>query len=726
MTRHYAHSHPDKAHEGWHLLEKHLKKTGDIACKFAAKLGYGEWAYVAGLWHDIGKYSDAFQNRLEGSAKRVDHATAGAKVAIENLDNQLGPLMAYAIAGHHTGLPDGLSDSDSCLRTRLKQTITDYSACPKNILCYKHNINSSPLVAFDKKNNERCAFQLHFFIRFLFSCLVDADYLDTEAFMDVQRSFDRGGYPSISEMKIKLNKKLAEFEPDSEINKYRRKILDWCLDAADKPSGLFSLTVPTGGGKTLSSLAFALKHAERHAMNRVIYVIPYTSIIEQNAGIFRNIFGNEALLEHHSNFEPDEDDSKSKFSAENWDAPLIVTTNVQFFESLFHNRSSRCRKLHNIANSVIILDEAQMLPVKLLKPCMEALRELVKNYNSTVVLCTATQPALAKTEEFSAGLEDVSEIVHDPIGLHDKFMRVQVSFLSEDHEKTLDAELSKKLLEHEQVLCVVNTRKHAKKLNDLVKDKNGLYHLSALMCPAHRSEVIKQIKESLNMNKKCRVISTQLIEAGVDIDFPVVFRSLAGIDSIAQAAGRCNREGKLKGKGKVYVFYPEDGLPIGYLRQCADTAKGIMRRHSDLLSNRAVSEYFKNLYWKNEDKLDEKGILSRLSRGVRKLNFPFKKIATDFKIIENNMEPIIIPYNDEAQSIIEKLRYAEFPRSLARKAQRYSVQVYPQVLAKLTSAGAIDVINECYNVLINEDLYKENVGLDSDEPTFRDIENNIC
>jgi CRISPR-associated endonuclease/helicase Cas3 len=370
------------------------------------------------------------------------------------------------------------------------------------------------------------------------------------------------------------------------------------------------------------------------------------------------------------------------------------------------------------------LDEAQMLPVTLLKPCMEALRELTNSYKTTIVLCTATQPALSRTEEFKNGLENVREIIPNPRELYDEFKRVQISCLSKKKEKTMDAKLVKKILEHKQVLCVVNTRGHARKLYEQVEDKQGLYHLSGLMCPVHRSEVIQKIKLVLGNNEKCRVVSTQLIEAGVDIDFPVVFRSYAGIDSIAQSAGRCNREGKLQW-GQVYVFYPESGLPAGFLRQRAEEADAVIRKYDDLLSINAVNEYFLNLYWRNKDKLDKEKILERLSEGVYSVDFPFKEIADKFKIIDNAMESIIIPYNNEAKEIIKQLRYAEFTKNLARKAQRFCVQVYPNILAKLEGV-AVERIQNRYLVLTNSDLYRDDVGLAYENPTFREMENNIC
>jgi len=731
----FAHSLKDGPKKEWQKLEDHLINVAELAGQFAKSFGSSKWAYTVGLLHDIGKYSHEFQNMLiktadnntssETMTGHLDHSTAGAQTVNKLLIKNLGRLLAYAVAGHHSGLLDGKSNK-ACLDNRLKKkNLPDYSACPKSILKYSSDIKSLPFVPAIG-NNTRIAFQLHFFIRMIFSTLVDADFLDTESFMNKNKSLFRRGYPELSEMDDQLKTALEELSfkaPNNTINRYRKKILQQCLKAADDPPGLFSLTVPTGGGKTLSSLAFAIKHALGNKMQRIIYVIPYTSIIEQNASIFKNIFGEDTVLEHHSNMIINETDYKTQLAIENWDAPLIVTTNVQFFESLFQNKNSKCRKIHNITNSVIILDEAQMLPINLLKPCMEVLRELTNSYNATIVLCTATQPALLKNEEFEDGLENVNEIISNPGELYENFKRVNIEFISKEQKVTKDNELVKMIVDYKQVLCVVNTRKHARELYEKIEDKKGLYHLSGLMCPSHRLEVIKKIKEDLKNNKKCRVVSTQLIEAGVNIDFPVVFRSAAGIDSIVQSAGRCNREGKLS-NGTVFVFYPEKGLPVGFLRQSVEEANTILIKYDDILSIEAVNEYFRNLYWRNDSRLDEKGILEKIAEEVSSSSFPFREIAKQFKIIDDAMVSIIIPYNDEAKKIIKQLRYLEFTKKPAREAQRFCVQVYPQILAQLEGLS-VEKVQDNYLILTNEDLYRKDIGLDYSDPVFRNIENDI-
>jgi CRISPR-associated endonuclease/helicase Cas3 len=727
----YAHSLDGKPPSEWQPLEEHLKNVAEIARSFAEDFGAGNWGYVAGLWHDIGKYSDEFQKKLniqegtdahiEAKPGRVDHSTAGAQHASKSLGDK-GKLLAYAIAGHHAGLLDGKSN-DACLHDRLKKAVPDYYSCPEHILNSKSL--GEPPFDLNIHNPKRFGFQLSFFIRMNYSCLVDADFLDTEAFMEREKSSWRKGYPSLPELNNKLGSslnQLAKDAPQTAINKHRAAILKDCLNAAGNPQGLFSLTVPTGGGKTLSSLAFAMKHALKYNLKRIIYVIPYTSIIEQNAAVFRDIFGDDSVLEHHSNFEPDEEDHRSRLASENWDAPIIVTTNVQFFESLYRSRSSRCRKIHNIANSVVILDEAQMLPVPLLKPCLEVLRELSSAYRTSIVLCTATQPALSTTNTFVDGLEGVREIVSNPAKLYDEFKRVQIRKLS----AISDVELVNSLSKYKQVLCVVNTRGHARKIFEQILDEaEGCYHLSALMCPEHRSSILNNVRSALLDGRPCRVISTQLIEAGVDIDFPVVFRSAAGIDSIAQAAGRCNREGNLVEGGQVFVFFPEEGFPPGHFRQTAQTAEGVMRHHDNLLSQEAVTEYFRTLYWTKGDKLDEYRILDDLAEDAISGNFPFRLVDRKFKIIKDGTESIIIPWNREAEKIISGLRYSEHPALFARKAQRFTVEVYPKVLGRLEYSGSVERLHDQYCVLINMDIYRDDLGLCPEDPTFHEVESLI-
>lgn len=726
----YAHSLEGRPIKEWQRIETHLKNVAQMAARFAEPFDAAAWAYPAGLWHDLGKYDLPYQiyigaagdknNRIK-TPGRLDHSTAGARHAVSVSANG-GKLLAYLIAGHHAGLPDGLSDSAACLTRRLKKEIETPPDCPAALL--NQSIPEKPPFPLDMK---RLHFQISFFARMLYSCLVDADFLDTEAFMDTERSGWRKGYPDLAEMDRLLDQfleRLSSSAPDTPVNAHRKAILGNCVRAAGQNPGLFSLTVPTGGGKTFSSLSFALKHARKHGMERVIYVIPFTSIIEQNAAVFRDVLGEAAVLEHHSNFEAEDEDRRSRLAAENWDAPLVVTTNVQFFESLFHNRSSRCRKLHNIANSVIILDEAQMLPPTLLKPCIEALKELTENYRASIVLCTATQPALEKREDFAWGLENVREVIPDPPGLYGAFRRAEVSWLG----PLTDDELAEQLSKQHQVLCIVGTRKHAREVFEKVSGPSGRYHLTALMCPAHRTERLNTIRDALKRQEPCVVVSTSLVEAGVNIDFPVVYRAAAGLDSIAQAAGRCNREGKMAEPGKVFVFMPEPGLPPGDFRQNAETGEMVARQYEDLLSLDAIRDYFETLFWRKGDTdLDRYAILDMLKEGAGRGNFPFKTVAETFQLIRDQSVPVIIPYNQEAQGLIQGLRYTETPGWFARKLQRFTVQIPPRTLSNMEAAGSVEWVdrNRQFCVLINPDLYRDDVGLCPEDPWFHNVESLI-
>lgn len=553
----------------------------------------------------------------------------------------------------------------------------------------------------------------------IYSCLVDADFLDTEQFLDPERAKLRQDRPTLADLKQPLFFRLRQFCADSEINQKRARILQECIQAAPKAPGLFTLTVPTGGGKTLSSLAFAVRHGLMHGMERVIYVIPFTSIIEQNAGIFRSILGDEAVLEHHSMFEPKatsedkQDDSiqakRHRMACENWDAPLIVTTNVQFFESFFANRSSRCRKLHNIANSVIILDEAQMLPERYLRPCLETIRELAANYGCTIVLCTATQPALTKSSAFPFGLPEarVTEIMEDPQALHAAFKRVQLKTVG----PVSDTRIAEHILKRKQVLCIVNTRRHAHELFNGIRDLPGAFHLSARMCPAHRSEVLDRIRRSLKTDQPCRVVATQLVEAGVDLDFPAVFREMAGLDSIAQAAGRCNRNAEMK-SGEVFVFQPEDGRIPRLFRRAAGAADSVLRRFEDPFEPKAINEYFTQAYWLAGDELDKKEIMTDLESGVVQGDFPFRQVAKRFHLIESEMIPVIVPWDRRAEKLLKSLEYAEFPGSFLRGLQPYTVQIYSHEFAQLKTSGGIKMIQDTYAALVSlAPFYRPDVGL---------------
>ena len=752
----YAHSAPSLDESHWQLLSDHLQQVGKLASAKASHFGGGDWAEICGLLHDLGKYCEEFQKRLRGSQQRVDHSTWGARVVSEKYD-PFGYLLAYCIAGHHAGLADGLPDDYSqkvtCLRGRLRaKLLTELDEIWRDEI----QLPATPSVPSMTPQPNTGSFSISVLGRMLFSCLVDADFLDTEKFYNMIDGEPprEDKYPSLAELKDEFDRYLSlpQFQGRDGINKIRHQILTHSRNQARLERGLFSMNVPTGGGKTLSSVAFALDHAVQHNLRRIIVVIPFTSIIEQNARVLREAFGplgTEAVLEHHSTFDtsnlaPSNLDASQKlrYAAENWEAPIVVTTAVQFFESLFSNRPSRCRKLHNIANSVIILDEAQTLPSKLLRPCVAMIKELATNYRSSVVICTATQPALlAGKDGFQNGLENVREIAPAPDRLHEQLKRVIVEHVGDRS----DDELVNELLSERQVLCIVNNRRHARHLYEqMERGGEGTYHLSTLMCAEHRGVQLAKISDRLAQGKTCRLISTSLIEAGVDIDFPVVYRAEAGLDSIAQAAGRCNREGRQSvEKSAVRVFsVADDWKAPPELEQYASAFRTVLRRQtSDLLALDAIREYFTEVYWLKGNALDHHGLLSNLGADIK--GIPYEFLANKFQMIESNTIPVIVPYVDNesasgaigfddtpAGEAVRNLQYSEYVGGAARQLQRYLVQVPKHGLDALMAAGAVSPINEerfghQFLLLENWSLYDRHSGLSWDDPSFLKAEESV-
>ncbi|MCU7878688.1 MAG: CRISPR-associated helicase Cas3' [Candidatus Thiodiazotropha sp. (ex Lucinoma borealis)] len=730
----YAHTGSDPEKSDWQRLSDHLHRVSIQAAENARYFGAEHIAEMCGLLHDLGKYSDEFAKRLEGG-KRVDHATAGSKVAVEKWQ-QLGKLLAYVVAGHHVGLANGIDQGKgrATLKERMGRAIPELGEVWKEEITLPEQLN---FPTFNIAENQE-GFQCAFLVRMLYSCLVDADYLDTERFyLGLEgKQQQRGKCPLLKELRERLDNHLsglvakhAHCDPKS-INGLRGRILNHARSQAWLEPGLFSLTVPTGGGKTLTSMAFALDHAIAHQQRRVIYVIPFTSIIEQNAGVFRDLFkelGEDVVLEHHNTFDDagfdwrEETKDKLRLAMENWDAPVVVTTAVQFFESLFADRSSRCRKLHNISGSVIILDEAQMLPQKLLRPTMAAIDELARNYRCSVVLCTATQPALRCSDEFYNGFEKVREIAPDPQQLYSQLDRVTVRHVGIQ----TDEQLAEQLRSTKQILIIVNNRRHARSLYDHIGNGDGHFHLTTLMCAKHRKEKLKKIRQRLKDGTPCKVVSTSLIEAGVDVDFPLVMRAESGLDSIAQAAGRCNREGvNAKEVSEVLIFSSPDWKAPPELEQQAASMRTVLRNHEgDLLAPDAITTYFRDLFWRNEELLDAKKLLKLHRDHYKRFSFPFQTIASEYRIIESFMCPIIIPFDKEAEQWIERLYHAEFVGRIAKRLQPYLVQVPERVFLALKSAGVIaevgaDRFNGQFWELINSSLYDDEAGLNWDDPIY--------
>ncbi len=734
----YAHSIEGKPVDDWHRLEEHLKGTAELAASFAAEFGCGEWGRIAGLWHDLGKFSENFQKMLLASADahietqpgRVDHSTAGAIHAFKKFKIP-GRIFSYLIAGHHAGLPDWQTDTAG--RKSLVQRIQNiellkklpFSDIPPHII-----EQSLPKQKFITKEGHAL------WIRMLYSCLVDADFLDTEAFLEPEKTKNRKGFPSLNELlplfELYMTDKQAKAD-DTFVNKQRAEILRQCVAKSVHEPARFTLTVPTGGGKTLSSLAFALNHAVKpgHNKRRIIYVIPYTSIIEQTAEQFRDIF-KDAVVEHHSNVDVSDESretARSRLACENWDASIIVTTSVQFFDSLFANRSSRCRKLHNIVNSVVILDEVQLLPPEYLNPILHTMKELHQNYNVTFVLSTATQPAFGIHKSFDfhfEGLGDMVEIMENPLSLHESFKRVEVHVPSDLLTPCTWEDLASELTQHPSVLCIVNRRDDCRTLYELMPEKGEkTFHLSALMCGEHRSKVINQIKQRLKDKIPTRVVSTQLVEAGVDLDFPVVYRALAGLDSIAQAAGRCNREGLLE-RGCVVVFAPLSKIPAGYLRQAGEIGRRLLaEKTEDLLSPKKFEQFFKELYWLQGNNLDQHGILKDLAPDSE-LRFSFLSAAQKFRLIDDKeYAPVIVCY-EEGEKLIGLLKKKGPERWLMRKIQRYVVNLPRYVHTKLRNEGAI---MEAYPGIFVQEygaMYHNDLGFCADKSMIYEPDDLMC
>lgn len=686
----FAHSENDKG-EG-HLLIQHLNAVANVAGSLAEKFHSSAWGYLAGLLHDFGKCDPAFQDYLsrctanpDQKIKGPDHSSAGAVLAAQ----QYWEGLAFLLAGHHGGLPCPTNLKQRLGKKSNDPIIQDVLRQAEKILTLPERPPLPPL---------KSPTQAELFLRLLFSALVDADYLDTEAHFDSGRSQLR--YRSfdlavLAESFWKEHDKLSGHDQNP-VNLARHEIYQFCLAAAEYPPGIFRLTVPTGGGKTLSGMAFALRHALRYQKQRIIVAIPYTSIIDQTAQIYRRIFGEEAVLEHHSALaapEKEEDYLRyqwTRLAAENWDAPIVVTTTVQLFESLFSNRPAACRKLHNLAQGIIILDEVQTLPTGLLAPILEVVQQLVDHYGVTVVLSTATQPSLVDSgSPYLKGLRgEIREIVPDPAGYFQALKRVSYDCPGEAWSWE---RVAQEMAAEPQCLAVVNTKKDALAILDALDDSEVL-HLSTLLCMAHRRRVMEEIKKRLDSKNPvpCRVVATQVVEAGVDLDFPVVLRALGPLDRIVQAAGRCNREGRLS-QGRVIIFQPAEGqVPPGDYRTGHDIARAMLNRPGvDLHSPGIYENYFRQLYQAvNTDK-------HHINELRQRLDFP--EVAARFKLIEDDSVPLVVRYPKDDSPVDKLLGRLQAPgallggeaRLLVRRLQPYLVNVRRGPLARYQQAGLV-------------------------------------
>lgn len=737
----YAHSREaDPNPENWQELQSHLEGVANRAAGFSETFSSSEWGYLAGLWHDLGKYQKSFQAKLLGQQATVEHSGLGAAFAFRSYGESAIPL-AFAIMGHHAGLAN-LQTSGAGFPSPLQERLKDNErlldgtlpSIPPSLVNLP--IPDLPQWLANQKVDDHSSQAIfrrrtEFWTRFLFSALVDADRLDTEEFNDPASSARRGSFPSLGTLRQRLDAYidqkisfLTADERESPVNTARARFLAACrLNSQGRP-GFYSLTVPTGGGKTLSAMSFALRHAEHNSMRRVIVVIPYTSIIEQNAREYRNALGMENVVEHHSGVDPIEQESvhgeetarRLELACENWDAPVIVTTGVQFLETLFSNRPSRCRKLHNVARSVIVFDEVQILPPGFLISILDGLNDLVDDYQCSIVLATATPPALAKRDRFPCGLEGVSSIVGASGNTGEGLKRVDFTWPRESDQPLEWSELAEELAKHRHVLAVVHkrddARRLARELQRLVPHE-PVVHLSALMCAAHRLDVLARIRGLLRDGAHCRVVSTQLVEAGVDLDFPVVYRAMAGLDSVVQAGGRCNREGRLD-RGQVVIFRARTSPPRGTPRRGMEVAESLLNENQgvlDLDDPRIMEKYFRMLYF--AENLDARGIQTSREQ------FNYAIVGRDFRLIEDGFtSSVVATYGDARKRLDDLLRDGPNRQNL-RALQPFIVNIYPDAFQKLLSAGALYEVEEDIYTLSQgfDHLYDDVFGLiTGDEP----------
>ena len=737
-------AHPENAAGHPHLLQDHLRSVGTLARRFATTASplLVEPAQWAGRLHDLGKYREEFQAYLREereSSVETHHAMYGAALAFQR--RWLG--LAFAIAGHHAGLHD---------ISQLQALVNDakYKSAERlPLLIERFTTEVGPLDAHFAEPTFGTAQQTHaeLYIRMLFSTLVDADFLDTEAHYTGMLRPSCAFRPDILLQRLLAEK--ATKSSAGELNALRHRIFQQCLDAAELPPGFFSLTVPTGGGKTLASMAFALQHAERHGLRRVIVVIPYLSIIEQNAAQYRRIFDpdNEGIvIEQHSAVAAPEDGeerqrSRLEYAAENWDAPIIVTTSVQYIESLFANRPSRCRKLHNIARSVVIFDEVQTLPSHLLNPLLNVLRELKTQYGVSVVFSTATQPAfrrhaLSLPEGFAAN--EVTEITRDTAATFHRLRRVKFRLPASD-EITDWRALAAALAERPQALCVLNVRRHAFEVWEALRtllaseERATVFHLSSAMCAQHRFDLLGDdqepaeatIRHRLRTGQPCRVISTQLIEAGVDVDFPIVWRALGPLDAIVQAAGRCNREGRLQDAhshpalGEVIIFRPaENSLPRGvYAQATSITATLLARADAETLAvdHTLFEQYFSQLYQYVPTDYAKARECS-IQEDREKLRF--RAVARKARVIADDTRPVIVPYGEGRERIVnirtrpQTQGTPRFDKTDLQRLQRFMVNLHQHDFEQLRALGQISPLLPNLDLyVLSEGFYHEHLGL---------------
>lgn len=725
---HYAHSGRDRLDRSdWQPLLDHLVGVEALAREKARHSGFVETSALAGRFHDLGKYDPAFDRVLQGENVRVDHSTAGGRVLLDMVPKALRPVaevLAYAILGHHAGLPDK-TGSDASLDERVARPAAVLAPDWKKLAAPDFNAVAAELMQRMRRDPAKAGFDLSVAARMVFSALVDADYVETERFYDriEERSRDRN-WPALdnilSDLRTRFDAHMSGFARTTELNRLRHTILDHVRGRAALSPGLFTLSVPTGGGKTLASLGFALDHAALHGHRRIIYAIPYTSIIDQTADIFRALLG-DIVLEHHSAVEDDGQDrqgrDKLRLAMEDWAAPVIVTTNVQLFESLFAARPSRCRKLHNIAGSIIVLDEAQCLPRGLLLPTLAMIDTLATHYGCSVVICTATQPAF-DSAQLRQGLDlQGRELAPDPDMLARRLKRVTIRQGGTMADDALIAALGTT----PQGFVIVNSRKHALALYQagIAAGLDGMVHLTTRQTPFRRRQIIADIRDRLARGVPCRLVATSLIEAGVDLSFPMGWRAEAGLDSVIQAAGRVNREGRWPVEASVLtVFASPDNVPPPEVAQLAKAMQATAGKFADLLDLAAIRDWFTEVYWRaGPGRLDKAQITDRFTLAATGTDFAFRTVAEAYRMIDSTMVPVIIPETDDARALVTALDNAwEPPGKLLRALQGYVVQIPAKQREVLRANGkgdfaARDLRGDQFFVLTEPSLYSPEIGL---------------
>lgn len=757
----YAHSLEGEPERKWQSLEDHLANTAERAAQFMQVFDCASWGTAAGLLHDMGKASDAFQRRLHGSNEKVVHSNSGACGAQYLYDEDIGGLLSFVIAGHHGGMPNGFQRSftkkgievpgsksplskrlDSVDCATMKAELKEVKALltkkgevvpTKGELVIPNFLMKLPSSCNDSERGHKLAVSLYVFLHMLYSSLVDADYLDSESVMSINAADARGNLQpdSLEVLSTRLDSYmniLANGAQSSIVNQARDEVRRDSLDAAVLSPGLFSMSVPTGAGKTLASIAFALRHAVHYGMERVIISTPFMSVTDQSAKTLRKIFGEQNVLEHQSSYDFEDVDEEIgtslRLAIQNWNMPIIVTTNVQLFESLFSNKPGKSRKVHNMAKSVIVLDEVQMIPDSLLKPTLAMIEVLSCDYGSSVVLCSATQPPLEGLWPFRSEPREI-------VKFHDGFAQAFKGRVSYENRGVVAKEdLVEELVGLEQGLCVVGIRKEARLLYEdmieLLVDQGclsnrdeaasaGYFHLSAFMVPAHRLCVLDEVRERLNDGRRCVVVSTQLIEAGVDVDFPVVYRELAGMDSIVQVAGRCNREGT-SGKGRVVIFeLSVEGQvqkTVHWLESMKSISRDIIEDNGGIVNDDLVERFFRQRYLCAE--LDSRDVLKRMAGLKGPLEMQPEQIAYDYRFIEDDTVSVFVPWSAEGIQALHDIRSAKAPAGLFMKAQRYSVSIRKPVFDIYCSNGSIEQVPPFWILRVDmggERLYDDAVGL---------------